>query len=65
MNARDDGGPAFPVGGINSTDGATLRDLFALAAMHARVGAGVSWSRDQIASSAYAQADAMLAERAK
>lgn len=63
-----DGGPAFPESYIGVDrphegigDGMTLRDYFAAKAMPGCM--GKTWA--EIASCAYALADAMLAERAK
>ncbi len=42
-----------------------LRDQFAMAALTGLLSAGLNWPRDQIADTAYAMADAMLAEREK
>jgi hypothetical protein len=74
MSKTNDGGPAFPrcntpdiVSG-GWTDGMTLRDYFAAAAL---TGCLASWNTDHplnieiAADYAYRQADAMLAEREK
>ena len=69
----NDGGPAFPVpdsyyphGGIrHGFNGMSLRDWFAGEAMKALIAAFPENSAPAIARLAFAQADAMLAERAK
>lgn len=72
----DDGGPAFPVpsqrtkdgfGTIAARSGMTLRDWFAAAALTGMAGnSGAPWMQwKDMATGAYAAADAMLAERAK
>lgn len=67
---RDDDGPAFPVvsyqGACNS-QGMTLRDYFAAAALDLTQFAcdGDECNADKHANTAYKIADAMLAERAK
>lgn len=59
---RDTGGPAFPVG--TSYQGMTLRDYFAAKAMQGMiVDPGSGYSNDELASFAYAVADAMLKAR--
>ena len=66
--SRPDGGPAYPVIGMQDTDsvGMSLRDYFA-----GKTLAGMLAAHDAIsdpkgaALEAYAHADAMLAERAK
>ena len=74
MTTKNDGGPAFPVLEVTQDDtyqnieiqhaGMTLRDYFAAKAMMA-LGAGDYKYRANLASDAYAMADAMLLERAK
>ena len=66
MSARDTGGPAFPnnLPGF-SHDGMTLRDWFAGKALQGAWANGVNWTSEDFARNCYAQADAMLAERAK
>lgn len=72
----DDGGPAFPVPGLEQHEefnGMTLRDYFAAKAMYAAlIGStgvgGISVTKrkaiwDQIAALSYETADAMLAAR--
>jgi hypothetical protein len=68
-DTRDDGGPAFPIPGLQhdeSFNGMTLRDYFAGLAMQAAatnpVGAN-GFSFEQRAEWAYQQADAMLKAR--
>ena len=66
MTKINDGGPAFPIGSGDMRDpcGMTLRDYFAAKAMQALIIHG--WTMmGAIADTAYEQADAMLAERAK
>jgi len=59
---RDAGGPAFPLRGADyGSEGMTLRDYFAAAALSLWVGSAAEDS----AKAAYATADAMLAERSK
>lgn len=77
MSKIEDGRPAFPSVAMNdpghpaSIAGMSLRDYFAgqaLAGIHASVNTAGRWPADalnSIARGAYAQADAMLAERAK
>lgn len=77
MTQRDDGGPAFPVRGgllkgptgewFDSTPGISVRDLFAFGAMMGIRAAGPINEEQEaiVAELSYAQADAMLAERAK
>lgn len=56
---------AFPISelGTHGTYGMTLRDFFAAKAMQAFIAANPEAWRGNIAVDAYAQADAMLAER--
>ena len=65
----NEGGPAFPVVDMSKTQclGMTLRDWFAGQALVGAVagGRGLVISHTMFASSAYAIADAMLAEREK
>lgn len=62
MSKINDGGPAFPgENEVHFFEGMSLRDWFAGQAM-AGVLANEGWSRD-IATIAYATADAMLAAR--
>lgn len=76
MNTINDGGPAFPVPGINLPNdltvypllGMTLRDYFAAKAMQAVPMPQPSlhdtpYAYDRIASHAYKMADAMLRAR--
>jgi hypothetical protein len=60
----DNGGPAFPYGEANFTDkfsqGMTLRDYFAAAALQGILAYGVC---DGVAEEAYNQADQMLTAR--
>jgi hypothetical protein len=71
MAEIEDGGPAFPVAqdhrtanAIPWTAGMSLRDYYAGQAMAALI--ALDWStKENIAIAAYAQADAMLAERSK
>lgn len=80
MSAKNDGGPAFPpsvsssASGYQSTgpNGMSLRDWFAGQALAGLMSAHTSdgqWAapggEDYAAKSAYAAADAMIAERAK
>lgn len=64
-----DGGPAFPVpdtipdGTGDGTFGMTLRDWFAGQAMSALIPTGVYCDYEHVSAIAYAQADAMIAER--
>ena len=68
--SKDNGGPAFPELNTEASyreSGMTLRDYFAAKAL---AGLLVDWgntehSADLVAATAYAIADAMLAERAK
>jgi hypothetical protein len=69
---KDTGGPAFPTTTANYDDyagevGMTLRDYFAAMAMQGYLGwpKAPTHSEKLIAGWAYAQADAMLAERSK
>ena len=68
MSAKDTGGPAFP-GRYHVDNGMTLRDYFAAKAMQsyaayvAAADVRFSATYDEIASEAYAIADAMLAAR--
>lgn len=68
MSEINEGGPAFPCHSDQSwAEGMTLRDYFAAKAMQgilAYYGAG-GGVPDRVARSAYAAADAMLAERDK
>ncbi|MFG0460917.1 hypothetical protein ACF8GG_16440 [Pseudomonas sp. yb_1] len=71
--SKPNGGPAFPVPGLQedeSFNGMTLRDYFAAKAMHGTLAAMDSGERnytppETIAKNAYALADAMLAARVK
>ena len=75
--SKPDGGLAFPKGGMNtsSQQGMTLRDYFAAKAMQGILACtkyhfpqkpeGGEVSRGILAEEAFAQADAMLAERSK
>jgi hypothetical protein len=69
---KDDGGPAFPSHGTMGEvvcEGMTLRDYFAAKAMQAMASAPIGKfthsTFSELTGSAYALADAMLAERAK
>lgn len=73
MNQKNNGGPAYPVPGLQddeSFNGMSLRDYFAgqaLAGLMANLPKtmyGLDWERN-VAQGAYLLADAMLAERAK
>lgn len=62
MSKKDTGGPAFPR--PYALEGMTLRDYFAAKAMEALVAdPNQVLNKEQVANWAYAQADAMLAER--
>jgi hypothetical protein len=67
--ARDDGGAAFPVSTPDgfTVFGMTLRDYFAAKAMQAiytaGIPSGVEMKYDEVATGAYAAADAMLKAR--
>ena len=71
--SKEDGGPAHPVQPDARFPGMTLRDYFAAKAMQAiwsntevlRLLGGSKDDAEQIAELAYAQANAMLKERAK
>jgi hypothetical protein len=70
MDTKDNGGPAFPVGSDNyascGSTGMTLRDYFAAKAMKqmmVHVGDQLAWAHKEVASEAYAIADAMLEAR--
>lgn len=66
MTKIKDGGPAFPHDGqVDYTGGMTLRDYFAAKAMQGLLAADpdTRWDDYDCAKYAYAQADAMLAER--
>ncbi len=77
MSATENGGPAFPISlpgwGDNGAIGLSMRDYFAAKAMAAMLGhlnlaktmAECESMSAKIPRSAYAIADAMLAERAK
>ncbi|MNQ14489.1 hypothetical protein D3C85_274410 [compost metagenome] len=66
---KDNGGPAFPLmyeGSTRSDNyGMTMRDYFAAKAMQAIRSKSTRFDDAGIAQLAYAQADAMLKERAK
>lgn len=70
MSKKDDGGLSFPVsvtmpdGSVAVEKGMSLRDYFAAKAMQGYVGV-CHYKMDVLSAMAYAQADAMLAERAK
>jgi hypothetical protein len=74
MNARDDGGPAFPSGLVSTgdgdhqafTSGMSLRDWFAGQALQ-WAGSNEWFHADErnVAERAYKMADAMVAARAK
>lgn len=65
MNGRDDGGPAFPEKQPTSQDwpGMTLRDYFAAKAMQELMSQDAYQTMSEVASDAYAQADAMIEAR--
>jgi hypothetical protein len=69
VNARDDGGQAFPVmRDFNYVPGMTLRDYFAAKAMAAVIATPEGFTVNgapHLAEIAYEMADAMLAERNK
>lgn len=67
--AKDEGGPAFPVPETDQNyyqSGMTLRDYFAAAALTGlHAGCEGAFSAAHMAEMAYAQADAMITERYK
>ena len=73
MSTHDNGGPAFPVPGLQhdeSFNGMTLRDYFAAMAMQGILASGARHltaadPAKVLLSSAYRAADPMLQERAK
>jgi hypothetical protein len=79
MSTKNDGGPAFPevqtdlrmansqwYGNTRSVGGMSLRDWFAGMALQGYIADnGSNFRREALAKDAYAQADAMIAERAK
>lgn len=74
MSDKDNGGMAFPMyfqGDVQPQGGMTLRDYFAAKVMASWIVASQEFNgeeeshRDHLSSIAYAQADSMLAERAK
>ena len=63
--SKNDGGPAFPIPGLQDDqdfNGMTLRDYFAAKAMQALT-SNMDLSYDETAEMAYEQADAMLKAR--
>lgn len=71
MRIKDDGGSAFPEPIPSQCGGMSLRDYFAAKVMASWIVASQEFNgeeeshRDHLSSIAYAQADSMLAERAK
>ncbi len=64
MSKLNNGGPAFPKDGSAYSEGMTLRDYFAAKAMQT-FASTKELGDEQVASWAYATADAMLKARAK
>lgn len=71
MMIKDDGGSAFPESIPSQCGGMSLRDYFAAKVLASWIIAAPTLNgedeshRDHLSSMAYAQADSMLAERAK
>ncbi len=62
--SKEDGGQAFPVGGVMQGDGMSLRDWYAGMALQGLIAHGIGDKTDQIvAEVSYMVADAMLKAR--